>query len=87
MPYTVTIERKAAKFIRDLTDKRLSLRLREAIDALVENPRETGCVKLQGESELYRVRVRDYRIVYRIQDSVLVVLVVQIGHRREIYRQ
>ena len=43
-------------------------------------------MKLQGESELYRVRVGDYRIVYQIQDAVLVVLVVQIGHRREIYR-
>jgi len=44
-------------------------------------------VKLQGESELYRVRAGDYRIVYQIQDAVLVVLVVQIGHRREIYRR
>ena len=87
MPYTVTVERKAAKFLRDLTDKRLSLRLREAIDALAENPRVPGNVKLQGEGELYRVRVGDYRIVYQIQDAVLVVLVVQIGHRREIYRQ
>ena len=43
-------------------------------------------MKLQGESELYRVRVGDYRIVYQIQDAVLVVLVVKIGHRREIYR-
>ena len=62
-------------------------RLREAIDALAENPRAPGNVKLQGEGELYRVRVGDYRIVYQIQDAVLVVLVVQIGHRREIYRQ
>ena len=43
-------------------------------------------MKLQGEGELYRVRVGDYRIVYQIQDAVLVVLVVQSGHRREIYR-
>ena len=44
-------------------------------------------MKLQGEGELFRVRVGDYRIVYQIQNAVLVVLVVQIGHRREIYRQ
>ena len=43
-------------------------------------------MKLQGEGELYRVRVGDYRIVYQIQDAVLVVLVVQSGQRREIYR-
>lgn len=87
MSYTVTVERRAAKFLRALTDKRLSLRLYEAIDGLAKNPRAQGSVKLQGEYELYRVRVGDYRIVYHIQDAVLVVLVVQIGHRREIYRQ
>ena len=63
MPYTVTVERKAANFLRDLTDKRLALRLREAIDALAENPRAPGSVKLPGEGELYRARVGDYRIV------------------------
>ena len=87
MPYTVSIERQAAKFLRGLTDRRLHLRLREAIDALTAIPRPPGCVKLQGSEELFRVRVGDYRIVYQIQDAVLVVLVVQIGHRREIYRQ
>lgn len=86
MPYTVSVERQATKFLRDLTDRRLQSRLREAIDGLAENPRPSGCVKLQGGDELFRVRVGDYRIVYQIQDTVLVVLVVQIGHRREIYR-
>jgi len=42
---------------------------------------------MQGEDALYRVRVGDYRIIYQIQDAVLVVLVVQIGNRKEIYRQ
>ena len=87
MPYTVSVERRAAKFLRALTDKRLYHRLREAIEGLVENQHPPGSVKLQGEDELYRVRVGDYRILYQIQDAVLVVLVVQIGHRRDIYRQ
>ena len=87
MPYTVSIKPRAEKYLAAIRDVRLSLRLREAIDALAENPRAPGNVKLQGEGELYRVRVGDYRIVYQIQDAVLVVLVVQIGHRREIYRQ
>ncbi len=86
MAYTVSVERQAAKFLRDLTDRRLHSRLRETIDGLAENPRPPGCVMLQGGEELFRVRVGDYRIVYQIQDAVLVVLVVQIGHRREIYR-
>ena len=87
MSYTVTVERRAEKFLRALTDKRLYARLREAIDGLAEDQHPPGSVKLQGEGELYRVRVGDYRIVYQIQNAVPVVLVVQIGHRREIYRQ
>lgn len=67
MPYTVTIERAASKFLRDLTDKRPSVRFRRAIDELAQNPRPPGCVKLQGSDKLYRVRVGDYRIVYRFK--------------------
>ncbi len=86
MSYTVKVSRPAEKFLRGLTDKKLYQRLRETIDVLKENPRPVDCTKLQGEDELYRVRVGDYRIVYQIQDRQLIVLVVQIGHRREIYR-
>jgi mRNA interferase RelE/StbE len=86
MSYTVKVSRPAEKFLRVLTDKKLYQRLREALDALEENPRPVNSVKLQGEEELYRVRVGDYRIVYQIQDRQLIVLVVQMGHRREVYR-
>ena len=86
MSYIVKVSRPAEKFLRALTDKKLYQRLREALDALEENPRPINSVKLQGEEELYRVRVGDYRIVYQIQDRQLIVLVVQMGHRREIYR-
>ena len=87
MPYTVAIKPRAEKYLAAIRDVRLAHRLREAIDERAESLRAPGSVKLQGEGELYRVRVGDYRIVYQIQDAVLVVLVVQIGHRREIYRQ
>ena len=86
MSYTVKVSRPAEKFLRALTDKKLYQRLREALDALEENPRPVNSVKLQGEEELYRVRVGDYRIVYQIRDGQLIVLVVQMGHRREVYR-
>ena len=86
MPCTVTFERQARRHLVALRDAALLRRFRETLAALAENPRPPGCVKLQGESELYRVRVGEYRIVYQIQDAVLVVLVVQIGHRRDIYR-
>lgn len=87
MPYQVTFERQAQKYLTGLRDARLLRRLRETLAELATDPRPQGSVKLQGGDELYRVRVGDYRIVYQIEDAVLVVLVVQIGHRREIYRQ
>jgi mRNA interferase RelE/StbE len=86
MSYTVKISRPAEKFLRSLTDKKLYFRLRETIESLKSEPRPVDSIKLQGEGGLYRVRVGDYRIVYEIQDLQLIVLVVQIGHRREIYR-
>jgi len=61
-------------------------RLLERLDTLRQNPRALGTVKLTG-FEAYRVRVGDYRIIYTIHDDRLVVLVVEVGHRRDIYRR
>lgn len=61
-------------------------RIAEAINRLRENPRPVGAIKLTGHEGLYRVRSGDYRIVYRIEDNRLLVLIVKVGHRREIYR-
>ena len=60
-------------------------RLEEAISGLGEEPRPQGARKLQGVEDLYRIRVGDYRVIYQIQDKALVVLVVKIGHRGEVY--
>ncbi len=60
-------------------------RILERIDALRDEPRPQGSVKLSGK-EYYRVRQGNYRIVYEIQDSQLVVIVIKVGHRREVYR-
>ena len=57
-----------------------------AILALAENPRPSGCVKLSGLENLWRVRVGDYRILYSIEDQQLIVLIVSVAHRREVYR-
>lgn len=53
---------------------------------MARNPFPGGVKKLQGEEKIYRVRVGDYRIIYEVQSAVLVVLVLKIGHRREVYR-
>ena len=73
------------KDLRALDDK-TRCRILRVIVALAVNPRPPGARKLRGGSELWRVRVGDYRILYSIEEARLVVLVVKIGHRREVYR-
>jgi len=55
------------------------------IQALAEDPRPVGAEKLSGQ-ERYRVRQGDYRILYEIEDQILRIMVVKIGHRRDVYR-
>lgn len=85
MAYRVIIERGA---LRDL--KRLPHATRHRIDehvhALADNPRPPGVEKLTGSDCSYRIRVGRYRILYEIHDEILHVLVVKIGHRRDVYR-
>ena len=61
-------------------------RLRPRIDAPAVDPRPAGVVKLKGAEDLYWVRAGDYRIVYQIRDDVLLVLITETRHRREVYR-
>jgi mRNA interferase RelE/StbE len=56
------------------------------IEDLAIEPRPRGSIKLQGEDDLYRIRVGDYRVIYRVGDEELIVLVLRVGHRREVYR-
>lgn len=55
-------------------------------EALADDPRPRGVEKMSGEENAYRVRVGDYRIIYEIHDIALIVVVVRVGHRREVYR-
>jgi mRNA interferase RelE/StbE len=66
--------------------KQVQARLTSHIDALAQNPRPPGVEKRTGKDS-YRLRVGDYRILYEVQDKVLLVLVVRVGHRREVYRR
>lgn len=61
-------------------------RVGRRISGLAATPKPPGVEKLKGRDDLYRVRAGDYRIVYTIRDAVLLVLVVRIGHRRDVYR-
>ena len=86
MPNSIFLSRRAEKFLTNLREAPLYARLRTAIDVLAQDARPAGCIKLAGEPDLYRIRVGDYRIIYQVRDRILTVLVVSIGHRRDIYR-
>lgn len=62
-------------------------RLLKKISLLSQNPRPSGVKVLKGEKGLLRIRVGDYRIIYTIENKLLIITIIQIGHRREIYRQ
>ena len=84
--YSVHLARRAVKSIARL-QRADQQRIRAAIDLLADEPRPPGCVALTGEEAVYRVRVGDYRILYEVIDDRLVVLVVRVGHRRDVYRR
>lgn len=73
------------KLFRTLSNQEQQ-RLKTKIDKLAINPRPTGVVKLSGEENLYRIRVGNYRAIYSIKDNQLLILVIKIGHRRDVYR-
>jgi mRNA interferase RelE/StbE len=84
MNYTVFIERYALKQILKL-DKNVIPLIKKEIAKLAINPRPHGYKKLKGE-EAYRIRVGDYRIIYEIEDARIIVTVVSVGHRKDIYK-
>lgn len=83
--YAVELLPSAAKQLSAL-DRSIRRRLARRIDQLATEPRGGDAVKLRGTDDIWRTRVGDYRVLYRLHDAVLVVLVVRIGHRREVYR-
>ena len=85
MTYTIEISTSAAKAV-DKLEKANRLRVVGAIELLSVDPRPPGAKMLRGgEQGRWRVRVGDYRIVYAIEDDRLLVLVLRVAHRREVY--
>ena len=82
--YSVLIQPSAVKELQNLPVEQRR-RIGKKIGSLADEPRPYGCEKLSGD-DLYRIRQGNYRVVYSIEDKVLVVLVVRIGHRRDVYR-
>lgn len=84
MTYHVEVAAAAVRQLRKL-DRSAQRRVQAAIELLAAEPRPNGAKKLVGGDGEWRVRTGDYRIIYEIHDNVLLVLVIAVGHRREIY--
>lgn len=82
---TRSVVPSAAKVIRKL-DAPSARRVLDAIGALAVDPRPPGCIQLKGGDGELRTRVGDYRVVYDVHDGELLVLVLRVGHRRDVYR-
>lgn len=84
-PYTIEFTAAAAKQLGKL-DRQTRRRIQAAIELLAETPRPPGAKKLVGGDGEWRVRTGDYRIVYEQDDGRLIVYVIRIGHRRDVYK-
>jgi mRNA interferase RelE/StbE len=82
--YTVVLTKTAEKELHNLPKKVIGKIVTE-LKGLEENPRPHGCKKLKGFKNLWRIRVGDYRIIYAIEDVILLVDVREIGGRKDIY--
>ena len=82
--YTIAFTRSARKDLNGF-DGQMTRRIGTAIDALATEPRSPGCIKVKSEDGVWRIRIGEYRIGYRIDDSAKTVTVLRIGHRSDFY--
>jgi mRNA interferase RelE/StbE len=83
--YKVSVARSARKSLQAI-DRQVSLRIISRLESLAQDPRPPGCAKLEGASQLWRIRIGNYRVVYQIDDAARTVDVSIIRHRRDVYR-
>ena len=82
--YRIVFKQSVAKDLRSIPKKDIQ-RILKRIDSLIEDPRPVGAEKLSSD-EKYRIRQGNYRILYTIEDEIITVTIVKVGHRRDIYR-
>jgi len=85
LKYRIEVKRSAAKTLKKIS-KPDQKRISKAIDNLAENLPNPDTTKMKGDNPFHKIRVGDYRIVYEIQDDILLILIIKIGHRKDIYR-
>jgi mRNA interferase RelE/StbE len=84
--YRVEITASAEKALARLPKADLT-RVARAITALATDPRPAGCRRLKGHEDVYRIRVGLYRVIYSIDDRRIIVVVIKLGHRKDVYRR
>lgn len=84
--YRIEWRRATKKDLRRI-DREAVKRIVSAVEELATNPYPPGCQKLAGSDFAFRIRIGDYRVLYEVFDGMLVVEVVRVGHRREVYRK
>ena len=80
--YRIEFVPAAARQLGSLPRKK-QVRIASKIDALASEPRPPGCVKIRGSEDIYRIRAGDHRILYQVKDGILLVIVVQVAHRKD----
>lgn len=85
MKYSILYKRSASEELLQLPAN-IAHKVKTAIDSLSENPRPQGCKKLKGSVNEYRIRIGNYRVIYTISKTVLIVTIIKIAHRKDVYR-
>lgn len=83
--YRIELTRDALRALAKL-DKPVRRRVQGAIDRLADDPHPAGMIALRGAPGAFRIRIGDYRVIYVLHDDLLLVVVIDIGHRRDVYR-
>lgn len=84
MAYTLNFTRQALKELEKI-DEPFYSNIKQSIVALTINPRPPGCKKLKGTSMDYRIRIGNYRVIYTIFDKELIIDIITLGHRKDVY--
>ena len=85
MSYRIAVKKSAAKALKKIP-KPDRKRIIEKIDSLAEDLPNPDTTKMKGNNPFHKVRTNNYRIIYEVQEEVLVILVVKVGHRKDVYR-
>jgi len=83
--YKITVTKTAEKTLFRLP-KEIIPKIIAAIQALADNPYPSGCRKLSGHENIFRIRVQTYRIIYEVVKDTIEIIVLKVGHRKDVYR-